>query len=67
MLVRSGGLRLLLGDLEPPDQQALLRFQAAAQLANVDVLEVAHHGFTRTYLLEGFWPFDGSDPTLSRY
>jgi competence protein ComEC len=45
MLVRSGGLRLLLlGDLEPPDQQALLRTPAAAQLANVDVLKVAHHG-----------------------
>ncbi|MFB7505068.1 ComEC/Rec2 family competence protein [Streptomyces broussonetiae] len=45
MLVRAGGLRLLLlGDLEPPDQQALLRSPAATQLAHVDVLKVAHHG-----------------------
>ncbi|MGV4987629.1 ComEC/Rec2 family competence protein [Streptomyces sp. NRAIS4] len=45
MLVRSGGLRLLLlGDLEPPAQQALSRSSAAAELAGVDVLKVAHHG-----------------------
>ncbi|MFI2199996.1 ComEC/Rec2 family competence protein [Streptomyces sp. NPDC020192] len=45
MLVRTGGLRLLLlGDLEPPAQQALLRSPAAAELAGVDVLKVAHHG-----------------------
>ncbi|MFF7751390.1 ComEC/Rec2 family competence protein [Streptomyces sp. NPDC007971] len=45
LLVRSGGLRLLLlGDLEPPAQQELLRSPAAAELARVDVLKVAHHG-----------------------
>ncbi|WP_189949198.1 ComEC/Rec2 family competence protein [Streptomyces alanosinicus] len=45
MLVRVGGLRLLLlGDLEPPAQQALARSPAAAELAGVDVLKVAHHG-----------------------
>ncbi|MGW2747857.1 ComEC/Rec2 family competence protein [Streptomyces sp. NPDC001450] len=45
LLVRSGGLRmLLLGDLEPPAQQALLHSPAAARLAGVDVLKVAHHG-----------------------
>ncbi|MFE4669924.1 ComEC/Rec2 family competence protein [Streptomyces sp. NPDC056716] len=45
MLVRSGGLRmLLLGDLEPPAQQALLRTPEAALLGKVDVLKVAHHG-----------------------
>ncbi|MFJ9818229.1 ComEC/Rec2 family competence protein [Streptomyces sp. NPDC101151] len=45
LLVRSGGLRmLLLGDLEPPAQQALLRSPAAAGMAGVDVLKVAHHG-----------------------
>ncbi|MGW1585718.1 ComEC/Rec2 family competence protein [Streptomyces sp. NPDC002386] len=45
LLVRSGGLRLLLlGDLEPPAQQALLRSPAAAGIAGVDVLKVAHHG-----------------------
>ncbi|MEV6835519.1 ComEC/Rec2 family competence protein [Streptomyces sp. NPDC051133] len=45
LLVRTGGLRLLLlGDLEPPAQQALLRTPAAAELAGVDVLKVAHHG-----------------------
>lgn len=45
MLVRSAGLRfLLLGDLEPPAQQELLRSPAAARLAGVDVLKVAHHG-----------------------
>ncbi|WP_174673983.1 ComEC/Rec2 family competence protein [Streptomyces pluripotens] len=45
LLVRTGGLRLLLlGDLEPPGQQALLRSPAAARLARVDVLKVAHHG-----------------------
>ncbi|MEV5429135.1 ComEC/Rec2 family competence protein [Streptomyces sp. NPDC052701] len=57
MLVRSAGLRLLLlGDLEPPSQQALARSPMAALLAGVDVLKVAHHGFTRTYPLEGFPP-----------
>ncbi|MFF9085375.1 ComEC/Rec2 family competence protein [Streptomyces sp. NPDC014991] len=45
LLVRTGGLRLLLlGDLEPLAQQALLRSPAAAGLAGVDVLKVAHHG-----------------------
>ncbi|MEU9287590.1 ComEC/Rec2 family competence protein [Streptomyces sp. NPDC048275] len=45
LLVRSAGLRLLLlGDLEPPAQQALLRSPAAAEVAGVDVLKVAHHG-----------------------
>ncbi|MFI9805682.1 ComEC/Rec2 family competence protein [Streptomyces sp. NPDC052301] len=45
LLVRTGGLRLLLlGDLEPPAQEALLRSPAAAELAGVDVLKVAHHG-----------------------
>ncbi|MFF7048520.1 ComEC/Rec2 family competence protein [Streptomyces griseorubiginosus] len=45
MLVRSAGLRfLLLGDLEPPAQQELLRSPAGARLAGVDVLKVAHHG-----------------------
>lgn len=44
MLVRSGGLRLLLlGDLEPPAQRALLN-TAGAELDGVDVLKVAHHG-----------------------
>ncbi|AZQ34697.1 ComEC/Rec2 family competence protein [Streptomyces cyaneochromogenes] len=45
LLVRSAGLRLLLlGDLEPPAQQALLRSPAGALLGGVDVLKVAHHG-----------------------
>ncbi len=45
LLVRSGGLRmLLLGDLEPPAQQALSRSPAAGLLGGVDVLKVAHHG-----------------------
>ncbi|WP_210574520.1 ComEC/Rec2 family competence protein [Streptomyces sp. GESEQ-4] len=45
LLVRSAGLRLLLlGDLEPPSQQALLRSPAGAWLGGVDVLKVAHHG-----------------------
>ncbi|MFF9309402.1 ComEC/Rec2 family competence protein [Streptomyces sp. NPDC014748] len=45
LLVRSGTLRLLLlGDLEPPSQQALLHSPAAASLTRVDVLKVAHHG-----------------------
>ncbi|PWI18470.1 hypothetical protein DI272_33265 [Streptomyces sp. Act143] len=45
LLVRSGGLRfLLLGDLEPPSQRALLRSPAGALLEGVDVLKVAHHG-----------------------
>ncbi|MEV5434740.1 ComEC/Rec2 family competence protein [Streptomyces sp. NPDC052682] len=45
LLVRTAGLRLLLlGDLEPPAQRALARSPAAAELADVDVLKVAHHG-----------------------
>ncbi|MEU1331557.1 ComEC/Rec2 family competence protein [Streptomyces sp. NPDC005865] len=45
LLVRTGGLSLLLlGDLEPPAQRALLRSPAAAWLGSVDVLKVAHHG-----------------------
>ncbi|MFF7866360.1 ComEC/Rec2 family competence protein [Streptomyces qaidamensis] len=45
MLVRSGGLRLLLlGDLEPPAQRSLARSPAAGALEGVDVLKVAHHG-----------------------
>ncbi|MEU0601306.1 ComEC/Rec2 family competence protein [Streptomyces sp. NPDC006393] len=45
LLVRSGGLRLLLlGDLEPPAQQQLLRSPGLARLVGVDVLKVAHHG-----------------------
>ncbi|MEU1267272.1 ComEC/Rec2 family competence protein [Streptomyces sp. NPDC005799] len=45
MLVHSAGLRLLLlGDLEPPAQQALLRSPQGALLGGVDVLKVAHHG-----------------------
>ncbi|MEU1484412.1 ComEC/Rec2 family competence protein [Streptomyces sp. NPDC005752] len=43
LLVRSGGLTLLLlGDLEPPAQQGVLRSYPA--LPRVDVLKVAHHG-----------------------
>ncbi|MEU6123516.1 ComEC/Rec2 family competence protein [Streptomyces sp. NPDC047123] len=45
LLVRTAGLSLLLlGDLEPPSQRALLRTPAAASLTSVDVLKVAHHG-----------------------
>ncbi|MFI9564198.1 ComEC/Rec2 family competence protein [Streptomyces rishiriensis] len=45
LLVRSAGLRmLLLGDLEPPAQQALARSPAAELVRGVDVLKVAHHG-----------------------
>ncbi|MEU3945391.1 ComEC/Rec2 family competence protein [Streptomyces sp. NPDC029526] len=45
LLVRTGGLRLLLlGDLEPPAQRALARSPAAGSLSGVDVLKVAHHG-----------------------
>ncbi|WP_211270802.1 ComEC/Rec2 family competence protein [Streptomyces yerevanensis] len=45
LFVRSAGLTLLLlGDLEPPAQQALLRSPADAELGGVDVLKVAHHG-----------------------
>ncbi|WP_314221644.1 ComEC/Rec2 family competence protein [Streptomyces zaehneri] len=45
LLVRAAGLRmLLLGDLEPPSQQALLRSSAAPMVRGVDVLKVAHHG-----------------------
>lgn len=43
--VRSAGLTLLLlGDLEPPAQEALLRSPEGAGLGPVDVLKVAHHG-----------------------
>lgn len=43
LLVRVAGLTLLLlGDLEPPAQQALLRANQA--IPAVDVLKVAHHG-----------------------
>ncbi|MER7723411.1 ComEC/Rec2 family competence protein [Streptomyces sp. NPDC096323] len=43
LLVRTGGLTLmLLGDLEPPAQQGLLRSHPS--LPRVDVLKVAHHG-----------------------
>ncbi|WP_443049170.1 ComEC/Rec2 family competence protein [Streptomyces sp. NBC_00316] len=43
LFVRTGGLTLLLlGDLEPPAQQGLLRQYPA--LPRVDVLKVAHHG-----------------------
>ncbi|WP_406381309.1 ComEC/Rec2 family competence protein [Streptomyces sp. NBC_01618] len=43
LYVRTGGLTLLLlGDLEPPAQQGLLRRYPA--LPPVDVLKVAHHG-----------------------
>ncbi|MFD9321514.1 ComEC/Rec2 family competence protein [Streptomyces sp. NPDC060053] len=45
LLVRVAGLRMLmLGDLEPPAQQALLRSSAAPLVRGVDVLKVAHHG-----------------------
>ncbi|MET8225083.1 ComEC/Rec2 family competence protein [Streptomyces sp. NPDC005301] len=45
LLVRSAGLSLLLlGDLEPVAQQALLRSPGGAGLGAVDVLKVAHHG-----------------------
>ncbi|WP_404187743.1 ComEC/Rec2 family competence protein [Streptomyces tauricus] len=45
LLVRSAGLTMLmLGDLEPPAQQALLRSPAGLALEAVDVLKVAHHG-----------------------
>ncbi|TDF45325.1 ComEC/Rec2 family competence protein [Streptomyces sp. WAC05374] len=44
LLVRAAGgtTLLLLGDLEPPAQQGLLR--AHPDLSRVDVLKVAHHG-----------------------
>ncbi|MFE0190857.1 ComEC/Rec2 family competence protein [Streptomyces sp. NPDC058989] len=43
LLVRTAGMNLLLlGDLEPPAQQALLA--AHPELGAVDVLKVAHHG-----------------------
>ncbi|QEV59973.1 ComEC/Rec2 family competence protein [Streptomyces spectabilis] len=45
LLVRTRGLTLLLlGDLEPPAQRALLRSPEGAGLPRVDVLKVAHHG-----------------------
>ncbi|WP_073773473.1 ComEC/Rec2 family competence protein [Streptomyces sp. MJM1172] len=53
LLVRGPGLTLLLlGDLEPPAQQALLK--ARPELGPVDVLKVAHHIFLVEHLLEGF-------------
>ncbi|WP_329037187.1 ComEC/Rec2 family competence protein [Streptomyces sp. NBC_00178] len=53
LLVRSAGLTLLLlGDLEPPSQQGVLR--AFPVLPRVDVLKVAHHGSAH------------QDPTLLR-
>ncbi|MCX5396969.1 ComEC/Rec2 family competence protein [Streptomyces sp. NBC_00102] len=53
LVTARGGLRLLLlGDLEPPAQQALIR--AHPELSAVDVLKVAHHG-------SGF-----QDPRLTR-
>ncbi len=45
LLVRVAGLTmLLLGDLEPAAQRALLRTGPGAGLPPVDVLKVAHHG-----------------------
>ncbi|MEU6093595.1 ComEC/Rec2 family competence protein [Streptomyces sp. NPDC047079] len=45
LFVRSAGLTLLLlGDLEPPAQEALLESAEGAGLGPVDVLKVAHHG-----------------------
>nr|WP_193560692.1 ComEC/Rec2 family competence protein [Streptomyces alboflavus] len=45
LLARVAGLTLLLlGDLEPPAQRALLHTPAGAALPRVDVLKVAHHG-----------------------
>ncbi|MZD03482.1 MBL fold metallo-hydrolase, partial [Streptomyces sp. SID5785] len=45
LLVRTAGLTLLLlGDLEPAAQRALLRTADGARLSGVDVLKVAHHG-----------------------
>ncbi|MCW5248954.1 ComEC/Rec2 family competence protein [Streptomyces sp. SHP 1-2] len=46
LLVRTGGLRLLLlGDLEPPAQRRLLGSPGAAgAVGRVDVVKVAHHG-----------------------
>ncbi|MET8470782.1 ComEC/Rec2 family competence protein [Streptomyces sp. NPDC006422] len=45
LLVRVAGMTLLLlGDLEPAAQRALLRTPAGAALSPVDVLKVAHHG-----------------------
>ncbi|MET7761687.1 ComEC/Rec2 family competence protein [Streptomyces sp. NPDC005393] len=52
LLVHTAGLTLLLlGDLEPPAQQALLA--AHPTLPEVDVLKVAHHNFLVEHLLEG--------------
>ncbi|MEV1019147.1 ComEC/Rec2 family competence protein [Streptomyces sp. NPDC050264] len=45
LFVRTAGLTmLLLGDLEPASQRALLRTGDGARLPPVDVLKVAHHG-----------------------
>ncbi|MFJ2869402.1 ComEC/Rec2 family competence protein [Streptomyces sp. NPDC087298] len=57
LYVRTGGLTLLLmGDLEPPAQQGLLRSHPA--LPRVDVLKVAHHGsaYQDPALLRGVHP-----------
>ncbi len=57
LLVRTGGLTLLLlGDLEPPAQRALLA--AHPELGGVDVLKVAHHGSASQDppLLHRAWP-----------
>ncbi|WP_442905986.1 ComEC/Rec2 family competence protein [Kitasatospora sp. NBC_00458] len=46
LVTLAGGVRMaLLGDLEPPAQEALLgRMSTAGGAARVDVLKVAHHG-----------------------
>ncbi|MBC2908021.1 ComEC/Rec2 family competence protein [Streptomyces cupreus] len=45
LLAEMAGMRvLLLGDLEPPAQRALLSSPAGGLLGGVDVLKVAHHG-----------------------
>jgi competence protein ComEC len=57
LLVRTAGLTLLLlGDLEPPAQQAMSA--AHPELTQVDVLKVAHHGspFQDTRLMRRLHP-----------
>ncbi|MDK0519401.1 ComEC/Rec2 family competence protein [Streptomyces sp. ML-6] len=57
LYVRTGGVSLLLlGDLEPPAQQGLLRRHPA--LPEADVLKVAHHGsaYQDPALLRGVHP-----------
>ncbi|MER7707853.1 ComEC/Rec2 family competence protein, partial [Kitasatospora sp. NPDC097605] len=46
LVTLAGGVRMaLLGDLEPPAQEALLsRLRTAGKESKVDVLKVAHHG-----------------------